>query len=324
MLKGIGIPSAQQLLIFQEFSQSSGQGGRKYGGTGLGLSISQRLVEMMGGTLSLSSQLEKGSSFTIKLTGVDIADVSANLKDNEEEPSAQNSITFSPASILVVDDVEDNRELLLANFADSKLQISIAKNGLEALNLAKQQTFDLILMDIRMPIMGGYEAAEKIKQFSSTPIIALTASVMVDQFEHLKSEHFDGFLRKPVLKKDLIKTLSRFLAFEYLHVEDKHEGIIQFSNEEYKILAIVIDKLEQLASQYTDLSEHNNLSDISLFAEKIKAITDRYPLKVVEKYAQQLMTHAANFDIPAIKRSLNSYPDLLAALKKAAPNTSQQ
>jgi len=318
---GIGIPAAQQQLVFQEFNQSSGQDNLKYGGTGLGLSISKRLVEMMAGTLSLSSQLGQGSTFTIKLISVDIADDAPISKNIEEEPLAQNNIIFSPASILVVDDVEDNRELLRASFADSKLQISMAKNGLEALKLAKQQPFDLILMDIRMPIMGGYEAAEKIKQFSSTPIIALTASVMVDQFERLKSEHFDGFLRKPVLKKELIEILSRFLAFEYLHGEDKHVDKIEFSDEEYKTIPIVIDKLEQLASQYNDLSEHNSLSDIRLFAENIKIITDRYPIKIVEEYAHQLMTHAANFDIPAIKRSLNSYPELLAALKKADSNT---
>jgi len=318
---GIGIPAAQQQLIFQEFNQSSGQDNLKYGGTGLGLSISKRLVEMMGGNLSLSSQLGQGSTFTVKLISVDIAGDTPINKNIEEEPLAQYNIIFSPASILVVDDVEDNRELLRASFTDSKLEISMAKNGLEALKLAKQWPFDLILMDIRMPVMDGYEAAEKIKQFSTTPIIALTASVMVDQFERLKSDHFDGFLRKPVLKKELIEILSRFLAFEHLHLEDKNEDRIQFSGEEYKTIPIVLDKLEQLASQQKDLSEHNNLSDISLFAEKIMAITKRYPIKIVEEYAQQLTIHAANFDIPAIKRSLNSYPELLAALRKADPST---
>lgn len=108
---GLGISEEQQQLIFQKFEQSSDQDSRKYGSTGLGLSISKRLVEMMGGSLSLTSQQGHGSKFTTTLLGVDIATLVPTTTENKNKDIAEkNFITFLPASVLVVDDIEDNRE----------------------------------------------------------------------------------------------------------------------------------------------------------------------------------------------------------------------
>ncbi len=314
---GIGISEKQQELIFQAFEQSSGQDSLQYGGTGLGLSISRRLVEMMGGTLSLNSQLGQGSTFTATLLAVDVASLTPDSPDNNQGPAVEQSrITFMPASILIVDDVKDNRDLLIASFADSNLHITSAENGLEALKLTERQPFDLILMDIRMPVMDGYEAAEKIKQSSNVPIIALTASVMVDEFERLKSKHFDGYLRKPVLKADLVELLSTFLAFETRPLNNKIEKIVTLSKDEYQVLPPAIHELEQLLSQFVSASEHNNLSEITLLAERTYEISERYPVQAIEEYAQQLIDQVTIFDIPAIKRTLNGFPDLLTHLKE--------
>jgi two-component system sensor histidine kinase EvgS len=232
------------------------------------------------------------------------------------EGEQKKSIHFLPATVLVVDDVKDNRQLLIANFKESKLQVVSAQNGLEAVTLAKQQHFDLIIMDIRMPVMDGYEAAEKIKQFSKVPIIALTASVLVDEFEKLKADLFDGYLRKPVLKEHLIEVLSSFLAFETSSpLSSSDESTDSFSDAEYKVLPFALDKLEQLLEKNKQIAEHNDLSEISHFAESIIKITDRYPLTAIQEYAQQLIDQVAIFDIAAIKRTLNSYPSLLATLK---------
>ena len=181
---GIGISEQQKELVFQAFEQSSGQDAKKYGGTGLGLSISQRLVKLMGGEISLQSQQGKGSTFTIKLDLVDVSTIA--IEEDIKKTDSQTQIEFQPSSVLIVDDVTDNRDLLLQNFANTPLKIVEAENGLEAVNLAKQQQFDLILMDIRMPVMNGNQAAEEIKVFSNVPIVALTASVMASQFEQFK------------------------------------------------------------------------------------------------------------------------------------------
>ena len=313
---GIGISEDQQELIFQDFAQSSGQDARTYGGTGLGLSISRRLVEMMDGTLSLTSQLGQGSTFIIELSGVDIAALKTpSTIDDKNHPS----IRFMPANILIVDDVNDNRELMIATFSETALSVTSAENGLKAVNLAKQQHFDLILMDIRMPVMDGYQAAREIKQFSNSPIVALTASVMTDEFEQIKSADFDGYLRKPVLKADLLDLLSNFLPFKTMESpQNIPSEALELSDAEYKVLPFVLGELHSLSARYKTISEGNNLPEINLFAEALIEVTNRYPLKLISDYAQQLIDQVAIFDIPAIKRSINGYPKLIANLKNKA------
>ncbi|HBA67301.1 MAG TPA: hybrid sensor histidine kinase/response regulator, partial [Methylococcaceae bacterium] len=98
--------------------------------------------------------------------------------------------------------------------AGTALTVLTAENGREAVESVKRQPVDLILMDIRMPVMSGYEAAEIIKSFSDMPIIALTASVMKDEYDRVKTAHFDAYLRKPILKANLIEELAKFLPFD--------------------------------------------------------------------------------------------------------------
>jgi two-component system sensor histidine kinase EvgS len=314
---GIGISEDQQQLIFQEFEQSSGQDIKKYGGTGLGLSISKRLVELMGGQINVKSQLGEGSTFTITLENVNVASLVA--EQGIIKATDPMSFSFYPAKILVVDDVEDNRSLLLANFADTNLMVVEAKNGLEAVNLAKQQSFDLILMDIRMPIMDGYQAAKEIKTFSELPIIALTASVMTDEFERLKSNDFQGYLRKPVLKKDLMKELSRFLPFEETietKTIDSQEELSKLSDEELDSLPDLLILLNNLLPQCERISKNNNIAEIQQFVDEIIKTQQHYPLAVVNEFSVQLNHYIDCFDIAEISRSVKAYPQLITQLEQ--------
>ena len=219
---GIGISEDQQERVFQEFEQSSGQDNKKYGGTGLGLSISHRLIEMMGGEINLSSKIGLGSTFTIKLANVSVASLHVDTKIDQEKTehdSDKKKIEFQPSHVLIVDDIEDNRDLLLANFEETALIVKEAKNGLEAVNIVKRQIaknypFDLILMDIRMPVMNGYQATREIIDICDVPVIALTASVMTEEFNRIKRNNFKGYLRKPVFKADLFAELCKFLPFD--------------------------------------------------------------------------------------------------------------
>lgn len=316
---GIGISGEQQEAIFQQFAQSSGQDTKKYGGTGLGLSISRRLVEMMGGTLTLSSQLGKGANFSVYLPGVNVASLMVDPVIGDASTATE--IDFLAAKILVVDDVEDNRELLLANFADTPLVVCTASNGLEALELASAEDFDLILMDIRMPLMDGYEAAEKIKQRKNTPIIALTASVMSNELSQIKQHKFDGYLRKPVSRVDLFDELSKFLPCEavvsppVLTLATVGPSQADLSEIDYKALPLLIDELGALSAQHKTISEDNNLSAITRFANELLDINSRYPFEFLTNYAEQLIGHVEIFDIAAIQRSINDFPQLQLRLE---------
>ncbi|MBL4781150.1 MAG: transporter substrate-binding domain-containing protein [Porticoccaceae bacterium] len=318
---GIGISREQQELVFQQFTQSSGQDGRKYGGTGLGLSITKRLVEMMGGTLILSSELGKGSVFTVKLPGVDIASMLVDPVLGLDNNGVGEVTDFLPAKILIVDDVVDNRALLKANFADTALVLYSATNGLEALNLVTEQSFDLILMDIHMPVMAGYEAAARIKKIADVPIVALTASVMADEFAPINKVNFDGYLRKPVSKSELFLELSRFLPFETpLLTEDLENEYTEVLADETAVIPFVVEHLEDLSDHYDTISVGNNLTEIASFADALIEISERYPFEHLNNYAQQLLEQIAVFDIPAIKRSINTYPQLICTIEKMAAN----
>jgi len=309
---GIGISEDQQQLIFQDFVQSTGQDAKKYGGTGLGLSISTRLVNMMGGELSLKSQTGQGSIFTIKLASVDIAAVQAEAIHLEKNNL---SISFLPSRILVVDDVADNRSLLQANFTKTKLQVIEAENGQIAVNLARQQIFDLILMDIRMPVMDGYQAAKEIKSFSDVPIVALTASVMTDEFERIKSNKFDGYLRKPVLKKTLFHELCRFLPFEENENEQITEPECLLTKSELDVLDVVLEQLNQLQEQYESVSKANNITDIKLFVFNVMKIVNHHPIKMLNVFVKEISQHLDSFDIAGIKYCLFQYPNIIKQLE---------
>jgi two-component system, NarL family, sensor histidine kinase EvgS len=309
---GIGIPESQQDNIFQEFEQSQGQDVRKYGGTGLGLSISKALTEMMGGEIHLTSSVGKGSTFTVALYGVAI---SSEIVANESQATVQyKQVRFQPAVILVVDDVAHNRRLLKENFSDTGLTVLEAENGLDALLLMRKKVVDLVLMDIRMPVMDGYQAAEVIKSFSMAPIVALTASVMVDQFERLRSEYFDGYLRKPVLKSELVTELMRFLPYTQQEILPDIVGPITLSSEEKECLPQILEKLEELSPECTRCAKNNNISEVTKFAERILAIGQQYKFPLVMNYAAQLNVYIDCFDIISIKEMLNNYSSLLSKL----------
>ena len=321
---GIGISEDQQERVFQEFEQSSGQDNKKYGGTGLGLSISLRLIEMMGGEISLRSKMSHGSTFTIKLLNVDVASLYADTKIDRERklPDSDNKkIEFQPRHVLIVDDIEDNRDLLLANFEETALIVKEAKNGLEAVNIVKRQIaknypFDLILMDIRMPVMNGYQATREIIEICDVPVIALTASVMTEEFNRIKRNNFKGYLRKPVFKADLFTELSKFLPFEEINETETEQQLIAITEAERIVLPTAIEKLEAHREQCNEILKSNNISEIKAFAVALMDIANQYPFSLISDYAEKLIISIDSFDIAAIKYSLNEYPLLINKLAK--------
>ena len=314
---GIGIPEHKLQHIFKEFEQIEGQDQSKFGGTGLGLSISRRLTELMGGTISVNSDIGHGSTFTIRLNNVDVASVNQKKMDSKSADFDVKAVQFAPAVILVVDDIANNRQLIGENFSGTELIILEAKNGQEAVNIARQQALDLILMDIRMPVMDGYQAAKEIKQFKDIPIVALTASVMRDEFERVKSENFNGYLRKPVLRVDLFATLTRFLEHQIVEQDSQQSTKIELSAAEQKVLPEVLKKLEHQAVQWQTIRESNNISEMKEFVGNLLDIAEQYDFKPVLAYANRLTESINTFDIDDITRLLNEFSNFQNWLQEA-------
>ncbi|MBL7999093.1 MAG: PAS domain-containing protein, partial [Candidatus Kapabacteria bacterium] len=151
---GIGIRKDQQALIFESFRQVEGQSTRKYGGTGLGLTICRRLAHLMGGDLMLESTEGEGSCFTMQLSDVEYA---SSFEGGMQAERATH-YTFNGGRVLIADDVEANRTLMQAYLQDTGMDVRIAANGKEAVEVAREWKPDVILMDVRMPVMNGYEA----------------------------------------------------------------------------------------------------------------------------------------------------------------------
>ncbi len=210
---GHGIGKEDQKRIFSEFEQVKGEKAKAQG-TGLGLAIIQSIVKLMKGSISVKSEKGKGSTFRIELTDVEVT-IKKVDKTEEEREFNPNELKFAPAKLLIADDIEYNRDLFAAYLSPFNFEIYFAENGKVAFEQAQEHRPDLILMDIRMPEMDGYEASKRLKEENwgkDIPIIAVTASGMAQEKEAINLQ-FDGYLAKPLSQFTLINEMKKFLKF---------------------------------------------------------------------------------------------------------------
>ncbi|WP_052501704.1 PAS domain-containing hybrid sensor histidine kinase/response regulator [Thiomicrospira microaerophila] len=207
---GIGMSPEQQAKLFKAFTQADTSITRKHGGTGLGLVISEKLVRLMGGDdIHIQSELGKGSVFSFSVT--------MPLCDDEQRKQLISQPHFSDHSqllgrILLVEDNEINQEVAGEMLRQIGVSFEVAENGQVAVDKAKTQAFDLILMDIQMPVMDGYQACRAIRAFNPTiPIIALTAAAMVEDKNKALAAGMNDHLAKPLDSEALYRVLSREL-----------------------------------------------------------------------------------------------------------------
>ncbi|MBI9078972.1 MAG: response regulator [Pseudodesulfovibrio sp.] len=215
---GIGIPSEVQEHIFLRFTQADASTTRKYGGTGLGLVICRRLVELMGSTLHLKSAPGKGSTFffTLDLSIPEYQKVTPTTLRVSERNLAH-ILSDTPQRILVAEDSDSNQALVELYFRHTACCLDFAADGKEALTKYKASPYDLVLMDIQMPIMDGYEATRQIRAFeaaqnmSPVPIVAVTANAFKEDQLRCLEAGCTEYLAKPITKAGLLKCVSRLL-----------------------------------------------------------------------------------------------------------------
>jgi CheY-like chemotaxis protein len=227
---GIGISPQQQLQLFQPFQQCDASITRNYGGTGLGLVIAQRLVGLMNGEITLTSEPGEGSTFVARVHLKKAVKVRENNKllnlSRKTAPSFKASSyteeidsSFSDLTILVVDDSNVNLTLAKTLLLKKDAHVVAVTSALEALEIIKKQQFDLILMDLEMPKMSGIEAARKIRKkldSNTLPIIALTAHVLPKKQEYVLNAGMDDLLAKPYLPDQLYAIVSKWTGHSYV------------------------------------------------------------------------------------------------------------
>ncbi len=216
---GIGIPPEKIDRIFDKFTQADSSTTRKYGGTGLGLTISQRLVELMGGKIGVSSTPGSGSTFYFTIS-IDLPGEDQQIQASGQGSTLRKTPTVPsdsrPINILLVDDSEDNRLLVRSFLKKMPFSVQIAENGSAAVEMFKDSAYDIVLMDIQMPVMDGFEATRQIrswersKGFAATPVVALTAYALDDEIRKCHEAGCDGHLTKPISKSALVEAIMEY------------------------------------------------------------------------------------------------------------------
>jgi len=212
---GIGMTAEQCSRLFRDFEQAESSTTRRYGGTGLGLSISRRLVELMGGQIQVRSEPGAGSDFWFELTlPISTAALAEIERSAEKTTAAQVRSRHSGARILLVEDTPINQEVALDLLDEAGLDASIAENGRIAVERVRDETFDLVLMDLQMPIMDGLSATREIRALpgcAHLPIIAMTANAYAEDRAQCLQAGMNDYLAKPIEAPVLFAALDRWL-----------------------------------------------------------------------------------------------------------------
>jgi signal transduction histidine kinase/CheY-like chemotaxis protein len=318
---GTGIPADQLDSIFKAF-ESNRQRSEKHGEPGLGLAITRRLTEVMGGQISVCSEIGKGSTFLVTLKNVAVSSI---LVEDEPRRSLDvNAIRLGKATILVVDDKKINRRLMGRFLVRQEVDIIEAENGQQAVEMAKNHQPDLVLMDVKMPVMDGYKAARILKadhRFKSIPIIFITAYGLEEHQLEIEKAGGDGFLTKPVSKLELMGQLIRFLPYTSTASEKKIET--QAKEEEAPLSAPLSPEIKAklhglisiLQRDFTPRWEKINktflVDEIEDFSKEIMELGAQYRLKMLESWGHHLFEDARSFDLQKITKTLEYFPGLI-------------
>ena len=314
---GIGISKCQQERVFEAFEQDTGFSASKRGGTGLGLAITKRLVELMNGKIWVESEVGKGSTFHVLLHNVAFDGVEPESAETEA-PFDPSLIRFEPAVILVADDVEMNRMLVKDYLEEYPFEILEAEDGEEMVRIATNCRPNLMLIDLKMPVLDGYEAAQQIKADNRTkgiPTVALTASVLQDRMSKTK-KLFDGYITKPVSPADLVQELMRHLPHEV--VSPMIAGPVEVKVEKSEV---VHDRMEELCalleaqlSLVETLLEAMTINEIDALGHEMKLLGAEYGYKPLQEWGNQLETQAQLFEVDKIKTTLEEFQCIVEGL----------
>ncbi len=326
---GIGIASDQKEIIFGAFEQHRNRNHTRYGGTGLGLAITRRLVEMLGGDISVESQEGQGSRFSVLLRGVRVMpDRKTSFPSSEEPPVEQ--ISFAPAKVLIVEDLLFNRSLLLSYLRGyPSLEIEEAQDGREALEKIHQTPPDVILMDMKMPVMDGYEATRKLKENPDTrsiPVIAVTASAMWETRQGLEGL-CEAFLSKPVQRQVLVRTLTRFLEYSLINNDDSPDpepspALSQTFQVRWPEL---LEILQQHFYPRWQANQHVlAINEIESLGKSVEELGEEYHYSPLINWGNRIQKQSAIFDIENLVGTWREFQDLLNELQhRAKPDSSR-
>ncbi|VAW77662.1 diguanylate cyclase/phosphodiesterase (GGDEF & EAL domains) with PAS/PAC sensor(s) [hydrothermal vent metagenome] len=326
---GIGMDTDQQKKIFKRFAQADVSTTREYGGTGLGLYLSRQLAYKLSGDLTVNSTPGVGSTLTLllKLPGLDQAEwLSSPVADETDELSEiPLKHTQLEGSVLLVEDNEINQQLISYLISRTGAKVTIANNGEEGVHMASLKMFDLVLMDIQMPVMDGFEATRRLRSEGYKGcIIALTANVMASDVAKYKQDGFDGYLSKPLDKEAFIRTLKEHLAELSEEVEvaspiqsqaDLSDSVMEHLLERF--LDGLIERI-RLVRHYTDSKDWGELKKE---VHNLKGMGGSFGYPQLSVLAGNIQFDITKEDFAEVERSVLVLEQLVEAILLGRPKT---
>lgn len=332
---GIGIPPDKIGQIFESFAQADTSTTRQYGGTGLGLTISRQLVELMGGRIWVESQVGVGSTFffTAVFQVREHPVAAADLQETRSE-AADLERTLAGLRILLADDSEDNRFLILSYLKSTHSEIDIAENGQVAVAKFRAGRYDLVLMDVEMPVMDGYTATRAIRQFErdtgagAVPVLALTAHAVSDVAAKTLEAGFTTHLTKPIRKVTLLEGLARHVpagrrAFaaraapavpaESTVVREPDPRRIRVRVEQgmEDVVPAYLDKRRADVVSYRNALASGDFETIRMLGHKMKGTGAGYGFDMLTSMGAGIEKAAKDRDATAIEKAVSEFAQFL-------------
>jgi signal transduction histidine kinase/DNA-binding NarL/FixJ family response regulator len=314
---GIGIAPEDQQRVFAAFIQSEGQSTRQYEGTGLGLAITKRLTEMLGGSVNLQSALGQGSLFTFVFPKVQVQP--QTIGGDQDSDVDTDLSQFPHLTILVIDDAQIDRDLLHQYFIRTKHRLLFAQDGEEGVEMAVTYHPDLILLDLRMPNIDGFQAIEFLKRTPATediPILILTAANFTDS-QAMLLDRCQGFLQKPVALFQLVSEMKKIIPTTHI----PHSSLVtspsaslalldSFPSDLQVQLPEVLNKLLSIQSMWKQLCKTMNMRDLELFAQQLQTWATDYEYGPLLDYADRLSNQICTFDIENLPKTMEQFSEI--------------
>ena len=324
---GIGIPADKLEEVFKPFVQADSRQTAEKEGSGIGLTIVKRIVDLMGGVLRVESVVGRGTVFRLQLANVPVSE-RLPVGDHAEPSEAVDFNDFAPATLLVADDHQANRELIAGIFEKTHHRVQFANNGQEALESLQKTKPDAVLLDIRMPVMDGRTALAEIRRcpdLASLPVIAITASGEASADPDGRSQ-FSGFIRKPFSRHTLFIALAPFLqraaqkeAKDAVSSAEMAASIPRPSPERAAQWRELTLKLRhQEADEWPNLRDSLAINGTGAFARKLLDLAQAAQCSPLASYAATLTTFADGYAIGQMESQLAAFPKLIESIERSS------
>ncbi len=326
---GIGIPEEQEKIIFEAFTQSAGQKQKQYGGTGLGLAICKKLITMMGGELSVTSQVGKGSTFTIQLFDLEV--VNEKIYSLPSTDDFVKNIAFTPARILIISPQEKFFQLVQGYLKDfPNLTLLHALDDDEGCNLALNAEPELILLDCQVEDPNCVNFQERFQKNKSTLTIPIILFIdnSSEQTWHSKEAKFDGLLVEPLEKNELIFTLHKFIPTKKIALSFKAQSlfpeIVNQHGTDKQLQSLLENLKTHIAPEFDQIKGSFVIDKLESLAKTVEELAQKAEYPPFVTWAQECLNDASNFNVDSLSNRLQAFPQLLETLEELCQNNQQK